>query len=251
MQEYISELTLKIEIKRHYQDIMEFYADNSILLDLINFFCIIFSFINDYLSYNSIMNKIFYFEKDKEKFKCFEDFKEIPMYNKFTDPNLIKNKIYNINKYDKNDTDISFSNGSIGTTLNRYKRYEISNCNRFRNWLFFCCKRKYPENPIDIIDAYLDVVFYIKNMLLSRLINKINFEDNQSFMNFLSVLPIIHQKRGNENDSIEENEEELYQNTEQLDINKVSQEMRTILYKNNKTEKEIKMIKIFNKQINE
>ena len=251
-----------IEIKRHYQDIMEFYADNSILLDLINFFCIIFSFINEYLSYNSIMNKIFYFEKDEEKFKCFEDFKEIPKYKEFPNFTISNNKNNDISIYgkdDKGETENKFKLENIETTeaiveiKNRYKRYEISNCNRFSNWIFFCYKRKYPHNPIDIIDKNLDVVFYLKNMLLSRLINKINYEDKQSFMNFLSVLPIIHKERGNEDDniSVEEKEEELYQNTEKLYIHRFSKVINSLKKKEKLKEKDAKMIKLFKKRIKE
>ena len=69
----------------------------------------------------------------------------------------------------------------------------------FLSFKMFFCKKEKLKNKINlikkakkIIDKKLDVVFYIKNMLLFELINKIYLE-NKSILNFLSR-PIIYLK---------------------------------------------------------
>ena len=60
---------------------MEFYANNSILIDVFNFLCIILGFVNEYTARKSLVNKLFFCEKNAE--------------NNYIDKLKIKNILYN------------------------------------------------------------------------------------------------------------------------------------------------------------
>ena len=80
----------------------------------------------------------------------------------------------------------------------------------------FCyCKTKKFENKVNlmgqarnIIDGKLDIVYYIRNMILFEIINKINLE-NKNIINFLSR-PIIYlsEKKENEKENENDNDDE-------------------------------------------
>ena len=96
----------------------------------------------------------------------------------------------------------------------------------------FCCKNKKLENKIKLIDKAkimindkLDVVFYIRNMILFELINKIYLE-NKTILNFLSR-PIIYLK------DPQEKEKEKINN----DINDIKTDASFELYDEKKKKK--------------
>ena len=89
----------------------------------------------------------------------------------------------------------------------------------------FCCKNKKLENKIKLIDKAkimindkLDVVFYIRNMILFELINKIYLE-NKTILNFLSR-PIIYLKDPQEQEKEKNN----------IDINDIKTDASFELY---------------------
>ena len=63
---YLRAANRKIEVKRHYQNIMEFYADNSIIKDLFDIFCFILGILTTYLDRYSLAKKLFIFEDEKD-----------------------------------------------------------------------------------------------------------------------------------------------------------------------------------------
>ena len=151
----------------------------------------------------------------------------------------------------------------------------------FLSFKMFFCKKEKLKNKINlikkakkIIDKKLDVVFYIKNMLLFELINKIYLE-NKSILNFLSR-PIIYlkdikvqkseeidlndikteaaceiydekeEKRVNEKNEIEIMEYfegDLYETANKLESNVLSEKIANIVLKPGKTSIQKKLIK--------
>ena len=270
---YIRVDNKRIEIKRRYQDLMEFYADTSALL--LSIFWIlgnIFAYYDKIKANHSISKKLFYFEGiKKNKFDQFRTFKKFiktneelqidkhehkvinPIQNsdsktidtkdiifigtknaKFEEKNgiqngervIIKEKTNKEIKEDDNDDDlINYTNYNIFEMLGSFK-------------ICFCKTKKF-ENKVNLIkqsrnmiDDKLDIVLYIKNMILFEMINKIYLE-NKSIINFLSR-PIIYLNEENEdnlnnpdvNSSLESYDEYKRINDKKLGKN----EYRTLLY---------------------
>ena len=92
------------------------------------------------------------------------------------------------------------------------------------------------EDPNDIIDDKLDIVYYIKNMFLLELINQMKFKGTKSYMNYLCSIPLIHSSPTNKIkcpfiydiivDKIDVNEDidELYKPSEQINEDTVEEE---------------------------
>ena len=274
---YIRADNKKIEIKRHYEDIMEFYANNSILIDVFNFLCIVLGFINEYRARKSLVNNLFFYEKKTEK--------------NYIDKLKIKNILYNNNKIpnnyaetsekkfdinnEKNDTQNNDNNTYIDLTIDKmdvnYKKnekktkkiYNLNCSNTLKNTFCFCCDRTFNygndiiETPDDVIDSKLDIVFYIKNMFILELINNLEFESKQNLINLLST-PIIKSKNNTDNikvtkksseDTNEDDADDLYKLPNQLNFDKLDEEIKDSI--NNTTERNIKIIKLLKEKINE
>ena len=201
----------KVVIKRKYQDFMEFYADTSaLLLSLFWILGVLFAYYDKTVINHSISKKLFYFEGIKgNKFDQFKIFKEL-IYSKEQLENNVQNQ--------QNERIIPFAS-NINTesrvlrnnSIRRETQFELTISNKDKNkerelidyssyniidMLFglkiYCCKtNKFKKKMIliknakSIIDDKLDVVFYIRNMILFELINKIYLE-NKSILNFLS-----------------------------------------------------------------
>ena len=275
---YIRVDNKRIEIKRRYQDLMEFYADTSALL--LSIFWIlgnIFAYYDRIKANHSISKKLFYFEGiKKNKFDQFRDFKKFIKANEEMQiDNLEHNVINPIQNSDSktNETKDIFIRGTrniefeekngiqkderiiIKQKTNKEMKKEKKNDDdnnddliNYTNYNIFemigsfkiCfCKTKKFENKVNLIkqsrnmiDDKLDIVLYIKNMILFEMINKIYLE-NKSIINFLSR-PIIYLNEDNEdnlknpdvNSSFESYDEYKRINDKKLGKN----EYRTLLY---------------------
>ena len=275
---YIRVDNKRIEIKRRYQDLMEFYADTSaLLLSIFWILGIIFAYYDRIKANHSISKKLFYFEGiKKNKFDQFRDFKKFIKANEEMQiDNLEHNVINPIQNSDSktNETKDIFIRGTrniefeektgiqkderiiIKQKTNKEMKKEKKNDDdnnddliNYTNYNIFemigsfkiCfCKTKKFENKVNLIkqsrnmiDDKLDIVLYIKNMILFEMINKIYLE-NKSIINFLSR-PIIYLNEDNEdnlknpdvNSSLESYDEYKRINDKKLGKN----EYRTLLY---------------------
>ena len=203
----------KIVIKRRYQDFMEFYADTSaLLLSIFWILGIIFAYYDRIKANHSISQKLFYFEGIKYN-NYFETFKKLKKMINFNDIEAISDKRVffkekiDTNKYkdEKIDTNTKFN--IKAKNINNKELINYSSYNIFEmigNFILCCCKTKKFKSKINlikkannIIDDKLDIVFYIRNMILFEIINKIYLE-NENIINFLSR-PIIYLNDENEN----------------------------------------------------
>ena len=217
---YIRVDNRKIVIKRKYQDFMEFYADTSaLLLSLFWILGVLFAYYDKIVTDHSISKRLFYFEGIKgNKFDQFKIFKELLDSKEQLENNEQKQQENNAiiygtrtnantetrqlrNNYLRRDTDsqlnIPKKDKKEENDLINYSSYNI--IEMFLSLKIFCCKKKKLENKKKLIDKArimindkLDVVFYIRNMILFELINKIYLE-NKTILNFLSR-PIIYLK---------------------------------------------------------
>ena len=268
---YIRVDNKRIEIKRRYQDLMEFYADtSSLLLSIFWILSKIFAYYDRIKANHSISKKLFYFEGiKKNKFDEFRVFKKCIETNEKMHLNRLgQNVIVTIKNPDQKtlETKDIFINGTINAKFNnadekngiklskeilikqksnKEKKKDDNNNNdndddliNYSNYNIFemigsfkiCfCKTKKFENKVNlikqarnIVDDKLDIVLYIRNMILFEMINKIYLE-NKSVINFLSR-PIIYLNEENEdkmknpdiNSSFESYDEEKRTNEKKL-----------------------------------
>ena len=220
---YIRADNKKIEIKRRYQDLMEFYADtSSLLLSLFWILGIIFAYYDKIKANHSISKQLFYFQgiKYNNNFQNFKNLKNslnekltrVKLPNQDNNvfqqstripPNsnerIINNNNQNANSFvginnepkNKEDKNIDFSGYNIFEMLASFK-------------ICFCKKKKLElkinliKQARKMIDDKLEVVFYIRNMFSFETIKKIYLKNNE-IIEFLSR-PIIYLK----NDNIDE-----------------------------------------------
>jgi hypothetical protein len=208
----------KVVIKRKYQDFMEFYADNTLLLlNLFEILCVILSFYDKLRANHSITKKLFFYEGiEQNQFEELKKIKDILYSTKEKDKDIriIKETVYKDknsqidrpssskiilkNNYISRETESNFkdiTNQSKGIKFIKYNSYTLYEM--ILELLPSYCKTKnfkYKEKLIreshSILDSKLDVFLYIRNMLLFDSINKIYLE-NKSIINFLSR-PIIY-----------------------------------------------------------
>ena len=199
-----------IEIKRRYQDFMEFFADTtalfSILLDVLGAF---FAYYDRVIANHSISKKLFYFEGiEGNKFNQLRKLQKALSFNRMIDLARgttvgIPVKIYSNNPNNSSENNVVNPINSKNTNDNNNKEGDLINYDTYNIfemiWSFSskCCKTKKFANKInlieqsnDLIDDKLDIVFYIRNMFLFEYINKIYLE-NKTIVNFLSR-PIIY-----------------------------------------------------------
>ena len=304
---YIRADNRKIEVRRIYQDINEFYGDNYILLDSFYFICFILGYYTNYLDRRAIKHKLFFYENNSKNkmskisitklYSGNKENKSTITYNSLAKLNLdnINNDINNINIYninndnnitnynnDKNNDNIRNNNDNLNhktiasnipldtiypetkTEKKGKKNYELSCFHRFIRCFFCCCNWTFShgnniiQSPDDFIDEKLDIIFYIKNMLLIELINQLEFENKQNFINFL-ITPIVESKRyhkGIETSEIEKEDksedddvDDLYKEPSQLEYNKVSDEIMDSMKNQQKTD--IKLLNFLEKKIND
>ena len=206
---YLRVDNIRIEIKRRYQDFMEYYADSSSLL--LSIFWIlgkIFAYYDKIKANHSISKKLFYFEgiKDNNEFKELKDLKrilnqnneqqieEIQTHNK-NDAINSKNIIINEN-FKRENTNLPMNEpenkNSQSIDFNKYNIFEM-----LLSFKFCICKTKKMKLKADLIRQArqhiknkLDIVLYIRNMFIFDLIFELHPENKEIF-NFLSR-PIIY-----------------------------------------------------------
>jgi len=243
---YIRVDNRKIDIKRRYQDFMEFYADTSaLILSLFSIFGVFFAYYDRIIANHSISKKLFYFEGitdniANKRFSKFKNLKNILNTKKKREDDTItnipvkrmdngndkskirkvktlnqRNEGKNINSF-RAETKSEFIGKNQDNNLENLKREEdeieteekekqknIINYNSYNLfeiiWSFklFFCKTSNFNKKVDlikqsknIIDDKLDIVFYIRNMILFEYYIEIYLE-NESIINFLSR-PIIY-----------------------------------------------------------
>ena len=207
---YIRADNKKIEIKRRYQDLMEYYADSSSLL--LSIFWIlgkIFAYYDRIKANHSISKKLFYFEGIKEnKFYELKKIKNI-LEQKFQPPirediKLHPNDSEKHGQNSKNKLNGENTNSSINDedkrNQNNNQFIDFSSYNILEMLLSFnfcICKTKKLKAKIDLIkqarkaiNDKLDIVLYIRNMFIFELINNIKPEKKEIY-DFLSR-PIIY-----------------------------------------------------------
>ena len=211
---YIRADNRKIIIKREYPDIIEFFSEkSSILLGLYWLLCHILALYGREKANHSISKKLFYFEGiESSKFKKFKELKYMIDSSQEIENNN-QNKINNVTTYNiKSSRETSairnnnFMRRNTNSTLSidlekkeeklinyiSYSLYEM-----IGRHFVVCCKRKKFGEKINlynqaknIIDNKLDIIYYIRNMILFEIINKVQLE-NKNIINFLSR-PIIY-----------------------------------------------------------
>ena len=234
---YIRVDNKKIEIKRRYQDFMEFFADTTALFSTL-FFVLgaIFAYYDRVKANHSISKKLFYFEGiEGNKFNQLRELKKVLTKNKkdgknatigiptTNDSNILNNNLEN---------NIGNNETCEGIKIEKEikeneKKGELINYNSYNIfemiWSFSskCCKTKKFDNKTnlikqsnDLIDDKLDIIFYIRNMFLLQSINRIYLE-NKTIVNFLSS-PIIYLDK-------EKCEEKNKYEQSKINISKISQ----------------------------
>ena len=217
---YIRVDNRKVVVKRRYQDFMEFYADTSaLLLSIFWILGVIFAYYDRIKANHSISKKLFYFEGITDnKFQKFKELKEILNSDEESEKNNKKEEIQSPNSLhlylpnnEHSNNNAILNNGlQNGTKMeinsDKIKKEEDKNLIDYSSYNIFemiwsfklcCCKSKNFKNKVNIfkqarimIDRKLDIVFYIRNMILFEYINKISL-NNKSIINFLSR-PIIY-----------------------------------------------------------
>ena len=182
--------------------------------------------------------------------------------NTINNINIKNNNI--IHKTKDMNTPSDTSSHETSMTKKTKKMYELGCCQRFLNFCFCCCDWNFYHgnhtiyNPDDFIDEKLDIMYYIKNMLLLELINKLKFENKQNFINFL-VTPIIESKRCHEGvdsskiqteDESEDDDDvdDLYKEANQLEYNQVSEEITNSM--KNQQNKDVKLLSFLEDKLN-
>ena len=254
---YLRAANRKIEVKRHYQNIMEFYADNSIIKDLFDIFCFILGILTTYLDRYSLAKKLFIFEDEKDEniqnFIKLNDIKNIFDANKAKNYPPTKTSNNGLPNIFTNDTEMNNSKNSVACNFNleglkldasegkkikptkRIKRYNLSCWEYFIKWLCSCRANTFVdinecliEDSSEIIKRKFDAGYYIKNMILLELIHKFELKGKKNLMNFASIIPIFKSQKLKKkliNDSRHIINPDLYKDWNEIDLDKVKKEI--------------------------
>ena len=102
------------------------------------------------------------------------------------------------------------------------------------------------ENANEIIYKKLDIITYVRNMILFDIINRtILSEDKKDIINFL-CRPIVSCNKSQKNDF-----EEFYKHYKENDFDKFENYIRKLLDKPNKANKEQNLVVILNEHLEE
>ena len=219
---YIRADNKKVEIIRTYQDLMDFYDETTAI-----FWTLYYIFVNLIANYDrkkathSISKKLFFFEGTKyinnakmKKIKDILNSDEVKENSKNikiskNEDEIEENMIYTRNPKTKESINKKSNESSINNKKSERKKdngmIDYSNYNLFEiiaSSKIFCKTEKFKnklnlyEQAETIIEEKLDVIYYIRNMILFELINKIYLE-NDEIINFLSR-PIIYYSSSDE-----------------------------------------------------
>ena len=258
---YLRAANRKIEVKRHYQNIMEFYADNSIVKDLFEICCFVLGILTTYLDRYSLAKRLFIFEDEKnENYNKINDIKTFfqnkstiikrNLKNKNNAGNIINNKDASQETNSQNETKQLNNNKQIIYNLKKtitsrtkiLKRYNLTTWEYFIKWLCSCRKNNFEdtegcliEDSSDVIKGKFDACYYIKNMILLELIHKFELKGKKNLMNFVSIIPIFKSKKIDKkliNDSSQIENADLYKDWHELKLEKVKDEIEYLLEEN-------------------
>ena len=258
---YIRADNRKVEIYRYYQDFMDFYDETTAIFWTLYYFAILI--IPSYdrkKAIHSISKKLFFFEGTKyintEKMRKIKDIlksNEVVSRNieiKTKEDEIDENIIYTRNpktmdvinkepnKRSKNNNNSERKKDEIVIDYSNYNILEI-----IASHDIFCKTEKFKnklnliEQAENIIDEKLDIIYYLKNMLMFELINKIHLE-NDEIVNFLSR-PIIYYSSPEK-----KSESNLDDNSLKISINTINQNENGELQENNEEKKDKENSKI-------
>ena len=258
---YIRADNRKVEIYRYYQDFMDFYDETTAIFWTLYYFAILI--IPSYdrkKAIHSISKKLFFFEGTKyintEKMRKIKDIlksNEVVSRNieiKTKEDEIDENIIYTRNpktmdvinkepnKRSKNNNNSERKKDEIVIDYSNYNILEI-----IASYDIFCKTEKFKnklnliEQAENIIDEKLDIIYYLRNMLMFELINKIHLE-NDEIVNFLSR-PIIYYSSPEK-----KSESNLDENSLKISINTINQNENGELQENNKKKKDKENSKI-------
>ena len=258
---YIRADNRKVEIYRYYQDFMDFYDETTAIFWTLYYFAILI--IPSYdrkKAIHSISKKLFFFEGTKyintEKMRKIKDIlksNEVVSRNieiKTKEDEIDENIIYTRNpktmdvinkepnKRSKNNNNSERKKDEIVIDYSNYNILEI-----IASHDIFCKTEKFKnklnliEQAENTIDEKLDIIYYLKNMLMFELINKIHLE-NDEIVNFLSR-PIIYYSSPEK-----KSESNLDDNSLKISINTINQNENGELQENNEEKKDKENSKI-------
>ena len=195
-----------------------------------------------------------YYRGKTQKYKLDQKRKKNNIRIRFNFRNNNENNLYSSEKMGtKNDKDSIGSNNTRkieenGQIKNTYNIFEL-----FITQFFGCCllnNLNIKNNAINkakkILFKKLDVIKYIRNMILFERINQTNINDNEKIlMNFFSrpIVSVYTKKEKNEF-------EQFYENYEDKDFDNYYEQIIELANKSKKEEKDIKLLSISNEHLN-
>ena len=286
---YIRADTKKTEIRRTYQKLTEFYADaSSLLIAVYDFLNIIISLMSTFYAEQSIIKKLFIFkdmddkyyhfsqnaekihelvtlsaenntierhESSKRKFRNARNFLSLRSSSSRKD---IKNMETIDKEENKENKEIgekkeSKENIEIVDIKPKTKEFSFNICETIGILICPCCisgqlktKQELSEKENKILYNKLNIILYVRNMILLDIMNKtILDEKKRDIINFLSK-PILSTKQ-----NIYERRGTFYQNYVENDFDKFYKSYSELIKKNNKKEKEKRLIIYSQEQLKE
>ena len=203
---------------------------------------------------NADENNNNYYQGKTQKYKLDQKRRKNNIRIRFNFRNNNENNLYSSEKMGtKNDKDSIGSNNTRkvddnGQIKNTYNIFEL-----FITQFFGCCllnNLNIKNNAINkakkILFKKLDVIKYIRNMILFERINQTNINDNEKvLMNFFSR-PIISVYTKEEKNEFEQ----FYENYEDKDFDNYYEQIIELANKSKKEEKDIKLLSISNEHLN-
>ena len=203
---------------------------------------------------NDDENKNNYYRGKTQKYKLDQKRKKNNIRIRFNFRNNNENNLYSSEKMGTNhDKDSIGSNNNRkiddnGQIKNTYNIFEL-----FITQFFGCCllnnlniKNSAINKAKKILFKKLDVIKYIRNMILFERINQTNINDNEKIlMNFFSR-PIISVYTKEEKNEFEQ----FYENYEDKDFDNYYEQIIELANKSKKEEKDIKLLSISNEHLN-
>ena len=203
---------------------------------------------------NADENNNNYYQGKTQKYKLDQKRKKNNIRIRFNFRNNNENNLYSSEKMGtNNDKDSIGSNNTKkiddnGHIKNTYNIFEL-----FITQFFGCCllnNLNIKNNAINkakkILFKKLDVIKYIRNMILFERINQTNINDNEKvLMNFFSR-PIISVYTKEEKNEFEQ----FYENYEDKDFDNYYEQIIELANKSKKEEKDIKLLSISNEHLN-
>ena len=203
---------------------------------------------------NDDENKNNYYQGKTQKYKLDQKRKKNNIRIRFNFRNNNENNLYSSEKMGtNNDKDSIGSNNTKkiddnGHIKNTYNIFEL-----FITQFFGCCllnNLNIKNNAINkakkILFKKLDVIKYIRNMILFERINQTNINDNEKIlMNFFSrpIISVYTKEEKNEY-------EQFYENYEDKDFDNYYEQIIELANKSKKEEKDIKLLSISNEHLN-